>query len=251
MPGTRAGGGAAMITGFARPVGGNSPPAFCRLARLATLDAAAEAALVEAISRTQSYRPRRDLTVEGRDIASPQLILSGWAARVRILLDGRRQFLNFLLPGDLVGLYHHHRPLAPASIITLTEMTTCVPPAWGKNASLDEAYAVAEALDEAFLLAQIARLGRMNAMERIGDLMLELHERLSMSELTYGSSFDLPITQETLADALGLTAVHVNRMLQAARRAGDLLWSSRSLTIPDPKALARKVGRAPIRVSGR
>ena len=78
--------------------------------------------------------------------------------------------------------------------------------------------------------------------------MLELHERLALSDLSHGRSFELPITQETLADALGLTAVHVNRMLQAARRAGDLIWSSRSMTIPDPRQLARKVGRAQIRV---
>lgn len=224
-------------------------PALNRLSRLAPLDNASIAALDEAIGRPQPFRPRRDLMVEGRDIASPHLILSGWAARVRILLDGRRQFLNFLLPGDIIGLYHHRRPVAPTSIITLTEVTTCTPPELGASPALDEAYAIAHAMDEAYLLAQIARLGRMNAMERIGDLMLELHERLELSELTHGRSFDLPITQETLADALGLTAVHVNRMLQAARRAGDLIWSSRSMTIPDPKALARKVGRAQIRVT--
>lgn len=239
-----------MMSGYARPVVGHTPPALARLSRLAALDKAAESALAEAMARPQVFRPRRDLVVEGRDIAGPQLILSGWAARVRILLDGRRQFLNFLLPGDLVGLYHHQRPLAPTSIITLTEVATCAPPIWGTNPTLDEAYAVAQALDEAFLLAQIARLGRMNAMERIGDLMLELQERLGMSDLVQGRGFELPITQETLADALGLTAVHVNRMLQAARRAGDLIWSSRTITIPDPKMLARKVGRAQIRVSG-
>lgn len=225
-----------------------SSPALSRLSKLTRLDAPAHAALVEAIARPQTLRPRRDLLVEGRDVSHPQLILSGWAARVRILSDGRRQFLNFLLPGDLIGLYHHSRPLSPTTIVTLTEVTVCVPPARGSHAALDEAYAVSQALDEAHLLSQIARLGRMNAMERIGDLMLELHERLGLSDLTQGRSFELPITQETLADALGLTAVHVNRMLQAARRAGDLIWSTRSMTIPDPQQLARKVGRAPVKI---
>jgi CRP-like cAMP-binding protein len=224
-------------------------PALSRLSRLAPLGPDAVEALREAMRQPQLLRPRRDLAVEGREIASPLLILSGWAARVRILLDGRRQFLNFLLPGDVIGLCHHQRAVATSSIVTLTDVVTCVPPAWGMYPSLDQAYAIAQALDEAYLLAQIARLGRMNALERIGDLMLELHERLAMSESVHGRSFDLPITQETLADALGLTAVHVNRMLQAARRAGDLLWSSRSVTIPDAKALSRKIGRAPIRVT--
>jgi len=224
-------------------------PALHRLSRLAPLEAVAVTALREAMRQPQLLRPRRDLAVEGREISSPQMILSGWGARVRILLDGRRQFLSFLLPGDLVGLCRRQRPVATSSIVTLTDMVTCVPPPWGVCSSLDEAYAVAQALDEAYLLAQVARLGRMNALERISDLMLELHERLAMSELVHGRSFELPITQETLADALGLTAVHVNRMLQAARRAGDLHWSSRSMTIPDPKALSRKTGRARIRVT--
>ncbi|WP_294235322.1 Crp/Fnr family transcriptional regulator [uncultured Sphingomonas sp.] len=238
------------MTARAIPLAGVVSPALHRLSRLAPLDAAAHAALGSAIARPQAFRARRDLVVEGRDIASAHLILSGWAARVRILPDGRRQFLSFVLPGDVVGLYDHHRPVAPSSIVTLTDMTTCVPPDPTMSPSLDQAYAVAHALDEAYLLAQIARLGRMNAMERIGDLMLELQERLAMSGLTQGHSYDLPITQETLADALGLTAVHVNRMLQAARRAGDLIWSARSMTIPDPKLLSRKVGRAQVRVTG-
>ena len=236
-----------MTRTMMRPIA-RSSPALNRLSKLAPLDAPALAALTEAMARPQVLRPRRDLLVEGRDVAGPQWILNGWAARVRILPDGRRQFLNFLLPGDLVGLYHHSRPISPTTIVTLTEVTVCVPPALGSHAMLDEAYAVSHALDEAHLLAQIARLGRMNAMERIGDLMLELHERLSLSELTQGRSYELPITQETLADARGLTAVHVNRMLQAARRAGDLIWSTRSMTIPDPKQLARKVGRAAVKV---
>ncbi|MDQ1156502.1 CRP-like cAMP-binding protein [Sphingomonas sp. SORGH_AS 950] len=236
-----------MSLSLSRPLG-SSPPALQRLSRLATLDQAAVAALMEAMGRSTVFRPRRELLVEGRDIVTPHLILSGWAARVRILLDGRRQFLNFVLPGDVVGLYHHARAVAPTTVISLTEVTSCVPPDWGVSPALDQAYAVGHALDEAYLLAQIARLGRMNAMERIGDLMLELHERLALSDLSHGRSFELPITQETLADALGLTAVHVNRMLQAARRAGDLIWSSRSMTIPDPRQLARKVGRAQIRV---
>ena len=238
-----------MTTGLSHVAPGRSSPALTRLSRLAPLDHAASAALADAMSRPQLIRPRRDLMVEGRDIAGPHLILSGWAARVRILLDGRRQFLSFLLPGDVIGMYHHPRPVAPTTVISLTEVSTCTPPEWGVSPALDEAYAVAHALDEAYLLSQVARLGRMNAMERIGDLMLELNERLAMGDLTRGHSYELPITQETLADALGLTAVHVNRMLRAARRAGDLIWSSRSMTSPDPKQIARQVGRAQIKVT--
>lgn len=177
------------------------------------------------MARPQVLRPRRDLLVEGRDVAGPQWILNGWAARVRILPDGRRQFLNFLLPGDLVGLYHHSRPISPTTIVTLTEVTVCVPPALGSHAMLDEAYAVSHALDEAHLLAQIARLGRMNAMERIGDLMLELHERLSLSELTQGRSYELPITRGDLGRCARFDGgpCQPDASGRAARRRSDLV----------------------------
>ncbi|MBB4153872.1 CRP-like cAMP-binding protein [Sphingomonas jinjuensis] len=225
------------------------PPAVTRLASLATLDAADLTILGNAMQRAQAVRVRRDLMVEGREIVQPQLILSGWAARVRILLDGRRQFLHFLLPGDVIGMSRHSNPIAVSTVVALTEVTACPLPDGDMPPGLTEALAVSGAVDEAYLLAQIARLGRMSARERIADLMLELHERLSANGTAEERSFDMPITQEILADAMGLTAVHVNRMLQSARRSGDLLWTNGRLTIPDPFALARQVGRTPTRVT--
>jgi CRP-like cAMP-binding protein len=225
------------------------PPAVTRLASLATLDATDLTMLSNAIHRAQPVRMRRDLMVEGREIAHPQLILSGWAARVRILLDGRRQFLNFLLPGDVIGVCRQSNPIAVSTVVALTEVMACPLPDGDLSPGLSEALAVSGALDEAYLLAQIARLGRMSARERIADLMLELHERLSANGTADERGFELPITQEILADAMGLTAVHVNRMLQSARRSGDLLWTNGRLTIPDPVALARQVGRTPTRVT--
>lgn len=225
------------------------PPAVTRLASLATLDTADLTMLSNAMHRAQAVRVRRDLMVEGREIAQPQLILSGWAARVRILLDGRRQFLNFLLPGDVIGVCRQSNPIAVSTVVALTEVMACPLPESYLSPGLAEALAVSSALDEAYLLAQIARLGRMSARERIADLMLELHERLSANGTAEERGFELPITQEILADAMGLTAVHVNRMLQSARRSGDLLWTNGRLTISDPVALARQVGRTPTRVT--
>lgn len=225
------------------------PPAIRRLTSLAPLDADDLAWLAAAMQRAHQVRVRRELMVEGREVVHPQLILSGWAARVRILLDGRRQFLSFVLPGDVIGLYRQDAPIATSTVVALTEVSACPLTDTDLSAGFTQALAVSGALDEAFLLAQIARLGRMSALERIADLMLELHERLTANGMAEERSFDLPITQEILADAMGLTAVHVNRMLQTARRSGDLLWANGRLTIPDPAALARQVGRTPTRVT--
>lgn len=227
-----------------------TPAALLRLSRLAPLSERELALLAAAAANSQTVQPRRELMTEGKDISGPKLLLSGWAARARILPDGRRQFLSFVLPGDLIGFCRHARPLSISSIVTLTEIAICSLPPTPASTGLAEAYAISAALEEAHLLSQITRLGRLSAQERIGDLMLELHERLTLAGLVSNNSFELPLTQETLADALGLTSVHVNRMLQLMRRDGDVQWRSGRLTVPNPAVLARKVGRTPVRVSG-
>lgn len=221
-------------------------PALRRLASLAPLDTWSFEAIETALSKAQKIRRRRDLLAEGKPIAAPQLLVDGWAARVRILADGRRQFLGFLLPGDLVGYCRQPAPLAASTVTTLTEVEVCPVP---ETPALDSAYSVSAALDEAYLLEQITRLGRMTAMERIYSLLLELHERLTCAGLVSDAGYDMPLTQEMLGDALGLTAVHINRMLQDARRAGLLEIMGGRVRLYNPAALAQHIGREPVRVT--
>lgn len=224
--------------------------ALLRLAALSPLAPATLSTLSAAVAQALPVRARRELLNEGREIDGPLLLLRGWAARVRLLPDGRRQFLNFLVPGDVIGLSDVPQALATATVIAVTDGVVCTPPDATTLPDLAAAYAIGRALDEAQLLAQIVRLGRFNAQERIADLLLELHERLTLNGLARGHSFDVPLTQEALADALGLTSVHVNRMVQQARRDGDLQWKGGRVTLTDPVALAQKIGRQPLRVCG-
>src|SRR5688572_3972513 len=142
-------------------------PAFVRFAALAPLDAAALAALERAIAASVTDRPRSELLREGREIPGALLIVDGWAARMRILPDGRRQFLSFLLPGDVIGMCQHERPLAVSTVVAVTPLTTCRAPDRADYPALGQAYAVSGALEEAYLLAQITRLGRLSALERL------------------------------------------------------------------------------------
>lgn len=223
-------------------------PAIARLSALARLDAGAVEALERAIASSVVDRPRSELQTEGKPISAALLIVEGWAARMRILPDGRRQFLSFLLPGELVGLCRHERALAVSTVYAITPVRTCRAPDSADHPALARAYALSGALDEAYLLAQITRLGRLSALERLGDMMLELRERLLLAGLLRNGAFDMPLTQEMLADVLGLTPVHVNRMVQQARRQGWLEWRAKRVTVRDPAALATKVGRMPVRV---
>ncbi|MEJ8630752.1 helix-turn-helix domain-containing protein [Sphingomonas sp. I4] len=118
------------------------------------------------------------------------------------------------------------------------------------GSGLAQAYSVARALDEAYLLGHVVQLGRLNAQERISDFLLEIYERLSLAGLTVGGSFEMPLTQEMLADALGLTPVHVNRMIQQARRDGELMWKSGRVLLRDPERTARTIGRQSPQVTG-
>lgn len=225
-----------------------SIPALRRLAALAPLDRQSEAALSDAAMRMRSVKPGQELIAYGAAVQGPLIILNGWAARSRILADGRRQIMSFILPGDLVGNCRQHCPLSLSSIVALGSVTLChAPPA---TPALEQVYAVSHALDEAYLLAQIIRLGRLSAEERLIDLMLELHDRLSLAGLVYEDGFAWPLTQSTLADVLGLTPVHVNRTLQQLRGRGDVTLRAGRLQLMDPHQLAKRVGHTTVRVTG-
>lgn len=220
-----------------------------RFRALAPLDPIAIAALQDATERSFPVAMRQELLHEGREIEQPLLLIRGWAARTRCLEDGRRQIINFIVPGDLIGFTGLEKALAPSTVMALTDVVVCAAPDPSRSASLADAYAISRALDESHLLGQVTRLGRLNAHERIQDLLLELLERLELAGLASNGRYSIPLTQETLADALGLTPVHVNRMLQQARQAGQLSWQGGVVILHDPTAIRRKVGRLKVRVS--
>lgn len=210
-----------------------------RLTRLETVD-------MDAIAAAQHFRrhspARREMLTEGAPLTETRAIISGWACRQRVLSDGRRQILNFLLPGDLIGVNRHAGAAASTSILAVTEVVTCaVPDTRVGTEALARAYALAAALDEHYLLAQITRLGRLSASERLIDWMLETQERLAFAGLTIDDRLSVPLTQEFLADTLGLTSVHVNRTLQALRRQNLLTMADGTIVLHDQQRLRKMV----------
>ena len=198
--------------------------ALRRLSMLAPLDEGAHAALRTALSQTTTMSARRDIVGEAQAMRGPLLVVQGWAARVRQLHDGRRQLLSFLLPGDFIGLCDQPEPLATFTVSALTEVRLCPAPA--RSAGLEQVYAVSRALEEVYLLEQITRLGRLSALERIYSLLLEFNERLALGGLAAGGGFAMPLTQELLADALGLTSSTSTACCR--RRAGLATWNGRA-----------------------
>lgn len=207
---------------------------FGRLARLTDMD---RAALAKAASGTRLVAARRDVLMEGDAIGFATILLSGWACRVRDLNDGRRQIIDFILPGELIGNCHYDQPRALSTVLALTDITLCTAPEALPGSGLADAYSASAALNEATLFRQITRLGRLSALQRVADLVLELHERLSLSDHAQPNSFLLPLTQEVLADVLGLTSVHVNRTLKSLKSEGLVSIGSGRVTIHQPSAL--------------
>jgi CRP-like cAMP-binding protein len=207
-------------------------PAVRALMALSDLNQLDMAAIETAAADARSFPPRRDIVARGAALPQPLLIVDGWAFRSRILADGRRQIIDFLLPGDLIT-----SSLAPASIVALTQTMVANAPAPGSDTGgLTSAYAAAEGLSERYLLRQITRLGRLSAYERVADWLCEIHERLARSGSCAGNAMTLPTTQEVIADTLGLTGVHVNRTLQALRRDGLIEVVGKTIRLRDRAA---------------
>jgi len=187
-----------------------------------------------------------ELLRHGAELTQPRLILSGWAGLYVILADGRRQFLDFALPGDLVGFGLHANAYAKASVVCLTAMETIRLPALANCLETPERFPglfrvlhQAQDQSEKRLLNQIVRNGSQNALEKLASLLLELHARLAHAGLAQHYSFELPISQIVIADALGLSPVHVNRKFRHLKRDGILDSEGRWLTIVNYPALRK------------
>jgi CRP-like cAMP-binding protein len=174
--------------------------------------------------RRERHVAGEELVAEGQVGRRPRFVTSGWACSQRVLSDGRRQIFGFVLPGDLLGLAD--RPSTPSlcSVVALTALETIDAEAMFEAIQSDSAPGLARALiaahlaEQALLFDHMVRLGRQTAYERVAHLLLELQRRLEAAGLGDSQRFPLPLTQEILADALGLSIVHVNRTLQQLRR---------------------------------
>lgn len=174
-------------------------------------------------ARRERHPPGEEIVSEGEACARPRFIVSGWACRQRVLSDGRRQIFGFLLPGDGFGL---RRRLGPelATIVALTALETVdAEPLLeaveaGRAPGLGMALAALEPIEQKQFLDHMVRLGRQTAYERVAHFLLEVQRRLEIAGLGDSQRFPLPLTQEIMGDALGLSIVHVNRTLQQLRR---------------------------------
>jgi CRP-like cAMP-binding protein len=203
-----------------------------------------DVAALQALTRNvRTIEARRDLLREGEAPKHMHLLLKGWACRHKSLPDGKRQVLGILVPGDLCDLDSWLLRQMDHSIGAITAIKVALISRDDIDALAREHPRIGEALrrnglvDNAIGREWLLNLGQRSAYARIAHLIAELFLRLRTVGLTDEHGCDFPLTQNDIADATGLTAVHVNRMLQELRADGVIELERKRLHIPHLDAL--------------
>lgn len=189
--------------------------------------------------------PGATILVEGANSAHLYTVLEGWGFRYKTLEDGRRQILNYILPGDLVGLQGSVMGEMQHSVEALTSMNLCI----FERTRLEElfknyptlAYDLTwiAAREERMLDEHLLSVGRRSAIERAAYLLAHLHARAASVGLNVGDEVAIPITQQHVADTLGLSIVHTNKTLKKLAARGVLKWLEKGCLVKDGAALAQ------------
>lgn len=214
-----------------------------KLARLVPFSAEETEILRELQSAGRRVERGREIVAEGRRYDGLWVLLDGVALRYRVLHDGRRQILNVVLPGDLIGFPGCFFENALYTIAALGDCTVSPVP-FARLLGLFETHprigtAIFWSLScEAAMYAEhLIGVGRRSALERVAHFLLEMLTRLQAIGLAEETSFRLPLTQELLADALGLSVQYVNQTIRQLRQEDLVTIERQQVTIHNFEAL--------------
>ncbi|WP_243964642.1 Crp/Fnr family transcriptional regulator [Methylobacterium sp. J-026] len=187
--------------------------------------------------RIHNLDARQDIVRDGDQPTHCCLILDGWACRYKMLSQGKRQILSFHIAGDIPDLQSLHIHTMDHSLATLTkavvafipheslrELTACYP-------GIASIFWRDTLIDAGIFREWLISMGRRSAFEHVAHLFCELYLKLQAVGLAGNFRCPLPITQTDIADALGLTSVHVNRVLQEMRGRTMITLRSQTLVI--------------------
>lgn len=220
----------------------------CPLRRLPLFleSSAKEVDLVQSLKRRELHLPVNHILIhEGQTDAPLYTLADGWAFRFKTLRDGRRQILNFLLAGDFIGVQQKMGAVAAHGVMTLTDAVFCVferdslwelhrqSPSMGFNVTWLTAH------EESLVDDRLLSVGRRSAEERIATLLIVLFKHAAALQADGGAAgVPFPLTQQHVADALGLSLVHTNKTLRKLERHGLHRIVDGRLHMGDVKALA-------------
>ena len=175
-----------------------------------------------------SLKQGTEFVHEGEGDQRAFILISGWGCCYKLLPEGSRQIISFPLPGDIVGLSSLLLPTADQSCTALTDVAASCVDAKHMMRLFTEFPRLAAAIlgttvqDQAILVDHLVDIGRRRATQRVAHFFLELSQRLQWVGLGSETEYECPLTQQDLADALGLSQIHVNRVLRHLREQGIL-----------------------------
>lgn len=234
------------------PKGWHDEPVIARLRSFVDLTQSDLDRLFALIECEQQIKKRRELVLDGYTFGKLGFVKDGFAVRYKLLRNGKRQIVSFLLPGDVVGLPGSFLHRAAHSVIAVTDMTlrVCALDAFvhlccrGPKFALVLSWLAAQ--EAAAYAEHIISIGRRTPTERLAHFLLEIHSRLAAVGRADESSFELPFTQEMMSDALGLSVPHLNRTLRQLRADGLIAIDDRRVILLEAHALAQLAQFQPI-----
>jgi CRP-like cAMP-binding protein len=196
-------------------------------------------ALADLFHHERTIAAGEEIVSEGERPGKCTLLLAGFAARAKLMEDGGRQITAFHVPGDFVDLHSFLIKELDHAVVAITDITITevvhsdIEKITERFPHLTRLLWLLTLLDSAVHREWLVGLGRLSATARAAHLFREMGIRLEAVELGTASEYEFPITQSDLADAMGLSAVHVNRVVQELRSRGLLVWQGSRVNLPD------------------
>jgi CRP-like cAMP-binding protein len=218
-------------------------PFVAMIRRYTPLNGSDLTALARLLDRKLAVKKGKDIIVEGYEYKGLYIVESGFAVRYKLLHNGGRQLVSIVLPGDIIGFPSCFFERAVFSVMAIAKMSLhyvtldAFAGICRQNASIATAMIWFAAGETALHVEHIVDTGRRAPLERVAHFLLETHARLQAVGCASASSFEMPLSQESVGDAIGLSAPHVNRMLRELRTDGLIAMDGREITILDRAAL--------------
>ncbi len=216
-----------------------SNPLARKLAAFVALSPDERAVLERLHRRRRSFVAGRDLVHQGQSRHAAYILAAGWVCSYKLQPDGARQIVDFQIPGDFLGLRsvllrtsdHSFEPIV--DIEAAEVLAADLLEAFAQTPRLATAILWAASRDEAMVVEHLVGVGRRDADARMAHFLLELDARLRLVGLGGEAGYDCPLTQYHFADAMGLSAVHVNRVLRQLRERGLVTVRDGHVTLHD------------------
>jgi CRP-like cAMP-binding protein len=218
-------------------------PFVVKLRAHAPLDSDDLKALCQVLDRRLTVKKGKDIVVEGYEYTGLDIIEAGFAVRYTLMHKGGRQIINTLLPGDIIGFPACFFDHAIFSVMAVTKMSLhhikfeAFVDLCQKRSNIAMAVIWFAAHEAAMSAHHLVNIGRRSPLERIAHFIMEMHTRLRAVGCASENSFEIPLSQESIGDTVGLSAPHVNRMLSELKTEGLIVMEGHQIRILDKAAL--------------